>query len=465
MQKTSKLSNAIRLPEPSLKFSPGHGDIANPKYGLMRYHPFDVNMRSRSFDDLKLGLVCEDRFERRITSFTELFHKEINPVWKQHKVPFTGFRDIFVCEIDTEDISVKYLEDFDLTGTPEENFENIAITYRKLIHDLRRKADVVLVQVPPQLDDYHKTKGRDLHNVIKRMGVEEQVFTQLLTANVIDNPKQDISDTIWNLSVAIYTKRGGIPWTLKEFLPVNSSFIGIVFNISKTGEKQIVLTGIAQLYNEFGKQVKCSVTKCEEEGSDFTIDRDIVDGSRSYHLSEEKAESLISMCLERYSEIYGTLPEHIVVHKTTYFKDEEKTGIKKAAGDAEVHYIQVLNFSRGQIYRTPKETKSGFPVHRGTYWEIEPNKRAILYTSGFLDWADTYPGAGSPTPIELRRTDEVDSLQSFANQILAFTKMDWNTCKMIVRMPVTLIYARRVGNVLREGLAPHELIDDVRYYM
>lgn len=461
----SELPNAIRLSEPSLKFSPGHGDIVNPKYGLMRYHPFDINTRSRSFDNLRLGLICEDKFESKITSFTKLFHKEINPVWKQHRVPFTGFKDIFVCEIDTEDIPVKYLEDFDLTGTPEENFENIAITYRKLIHELKGKTDVVLVQVPPQLDDYPKTKGRDLHNVIKRIGVEEQVFTQLLTANVIDNPDQDISDTIWNLSVALYAKRGGIPWTLKEFLPVNSSFIGMVFSISKTGEKQTVLTGIAQLYNEFGKQVKCSVTKCEEEGSDFTIDRDILDGSRSYHLSEEKAESLISMCLKRYSEIYGVPPENIVVHKTTYFKDEEKAGIRKAAKEAMVHFIQVLDFSRCQMYRAPWEEKSGFPVHRGTYWPIEPDERAILYTSGFLDSVDTYPGAGTPAPIELRTTDEGIPLQSFAHQILAFTKMDWNTCKMIVRMPVTLIYARRVGNVLREGLAPHELIDDVRYYM
>jgi len=50
--------NAVILPEHSLKFSSSHEDILNPKYGLNVYHPYDWNSRSRSFDEVRLGVIC-----------------------------------------------------------------------------------------------------------------------------------------------------------------------------------------------------------------------------------------------------------------------------------------------------------------------------------------------------------------------------------------------------------------------
>jgi hypothetical protein len=127
-----------------------------------------------------------------------------------------------------------------------------------------------------------------------------------LTPHSLDNPSQDLSDTMWNLSVAMYAKAGGVPWTLADLLPVSSAFIGISFNIKKMGQDQIVLTGVAQLYNRYGLQVESLVIDCTQPGTDFTVDRDLFDEFRqSYHLSEAKAHALMEGCLTKYRSSYG----------------------------------------------------------------------------------------------------------------------------------------------------------------
>jgi hypothetical protein len=86
-----------------------------------------------------------------------------------------------------------------------------------------------------------------------------------------------------------------------------------------------------------------------------------------------------------------------------------------------------------------------------------------VYTAGLVEFLGTYPGAGSPMPIELRSYGGPTPLVKIAEQAAALSKMDWNTCKPIVQEPV--IYARRVGDVLKEGLQSSEVIDEARYFM
>jgi len=460
---SESLPSIVRVPEARLKFRTGHEPILDPKYGLMDYHPFDWNSGSRKFDRIRLGVACLENHERGILEFIANSEKEILPRWKQNRVKYVPFRMSFQCDLGYSMAEVEHAS-FALSGDVFSDYELIERGYRRAIRALRGKADVVLVEIPPELEPYKESMGRDLHSIVKKIGVQERVLTQILTPHSLNNLSQDLSDTMWNLSVAIYAKAGGVPWTLEDLLPVSSVFVGIAFCVKKTGKDQFVLSGVAQLYNSYGIQVESVVIDCTQLGTDFLIDRDLVDDMRSYHLSEEKAQSLITSCLTKYRSRYGRGPKNIVVHKTTYFKDEEKRGIKKAAPDSEIDFIHLVSHSKHQLFREKDDPKGGYPVNQGSFLQLD-SSRAILYTAGLIDSLGTYPGAGSPVPIELRSYGGVTPLVKIAEQTSALAKMDWNTCKLIVQEPVDLIYARRVGDVLKEGLGSSEVIDEARYFM
>jgi len=225
-----------------------------------------------------------------------------------------------------------------------------------------------------------------------------------------------------------------------------------------------VLTGIAQLYNRYGIHVESFVIDCVQPGNDFIIDRDKIDSFQtSYHLSKTKAKTLIDGCLTKYRAQYGENPRNIIVHKTSYFKEEEQQGIKLAATDSEIDFIHLVSESKHLVFRDQADSKRGYPVDKGSFWPID-DSRAVVYTAGYVDSLETYPGAGSPTPIEIRSYGGKTSLARIAEQSLALAKMDWNTCKLIVQEPVTIVYARRVGDVLKEGLESTEVTDETRYY-
>jgi len=430
---------------------------------LKTYHPFDWNSGGRGFDKITLGIVCSSDYEQKILNFLASFGISIPSKWKQNKVWYVPFETTFQCELDYTSTKITN-PTFSLTGNVPEDYTIVEQQYRSAIRSLKGKADVILVHVPPQLDPYHNAKGRDLHSIIKKIGIQERVLTQVFTAHSLENPLQDMSDTMWNLSVAIYSKAGGIPWTLEESLPVSTAYVGIAFNIKRVPPGQLVLTGIAQLYNRYGIHVESFVIDCVQPGNDFIIDRDKIDSFQtSYHLSKTKAKTLIDGCLTKYRAQYGENPRNIVVHKTSYFKEEEQQGIKLAATDSEIDFIHLVSESKHLVFRDQADSKRGYPVDKGSFWPID-DSRAVVYTAGYVDSLETYPGAGSPTPIEIRSYGGKTSLARIAEQSLALAKMDWNTCKLIVQEPVTIVYARRVGDVLKEGLESTEVTDETRYY-
>jgi hypothetical protein len=60
------LPKVEKLPDVGLKFRKGHEIIYDPKYGLKTYYPFNWNSGSRSFDEIKIGIVCIEGYEQRI---------------------------------------------------------------------------------------------------------------------------------------------------------------------------------------------------------------------------------------------------------------------------------------------------------------------------------------------------------------------------------------------------------------
>ena len=73
----------------------------------------------------------------------------------------------------------------------------------------------------------------------------------------------------------------------------------------------------------------------------------------------------------------------------------------------------------------------------------------LLFTRGSVPIYRTYPGLREPRPIMIRPYSLDTPMSDVAMDILALTKMNWNTTQFDGALPIPIRAARQVGKVLR----------------
>ena len=72
------------------------------------------------------------------------------------------------------------------------------------------------------------------------------------------------------------------------------------------------------------------------------------------------------------------------------------------------------------------------------------------YTNGSIPYYGTYPGRYDPRPLLLCPHESCDStISQIAEEVLALTKINWNSTQMNQRLPIPIRAARKVGEVLK----------------
>ena len=191
---------------------------------------------------------------------------------------------------DGDDSLVANFSDVNLPSSDEDAFGEIVRRYSAKIQTLRDaqpKPDVIVIQIPATFENYFHIDGRDLRVAIKAIGAEKLVMTQLLTEESFgyNVPGYDLCDNMWQLSLAIYVKAGGVPWKIRQ-TDEGTCFIGIAFRIKRGPQGQEILIGLAEVFDEFGESVTIRVVE------------DVFLSDRGYHLSEKKMSNLLALALE-----------------------------------------------------------------------------------------------------------------------------------------------------------------------
>jgi hypothetical protein len=75
-------------------------------------------------------------------------------------------------------------------------------------------------------------------------------------------------------------------------------------------------------------------------------------------------------------------------------------------------------------------------------------RNAFLWTSGYVPKLQTYPGREVPTPLKVRVVFGDVAIEQVLEDILALTKLNFNTCIYGDGVPVTLRFADDVGEIL-----------------
>jgi hypothetical protein len=453
------VSKATVWTEPQLKFRIGiQESIIDPKIGLLLHGPLDFNSKRRRFSIIRLGLICKET--NRIINFLNKLIFSF-PEQKVGDQPYKGFQTIYKASVRMpSENDVIQLTDNEISKalSGANIFQNIVELYDKKIQDfhdkMRGNYDVLIIQIPKELGNYNNPqRSQDLYSSIKASAIRRQIPTQLLTERALTT--EYMCENMWNISLGIYVKAGGVPWMLKEFTDTKA-FIGIAYGIKKLQSGQRVLSGLAMIFNEFGEHVSMLSITSEAFGKDFTLETD-----GSYHLSEEKIAILVEKLVEEYKQIIGNSPEKVVLHKTTFFNPAEKQGVKSVLTKYDCSY-DLVNIIENPSYRLFTSKKR--PPSRGTFLKINSNT-GLIYTTGYVYSLGTYPGFGIPKPLGFHIDEGKTKLELIGKEIFALTKMDWNTTSFMVREPVTTKYASDIVNILKAGLHPDEVVKDIRYYM
>jgi hypothetical protein len=293
-------------------------------------------------------------------------------------------------------------------------------------------------------------KPVDLRSLLKVASMECQIPIQILRPVTTEpyNPdrprREDDATTFWNLVVALFYKSNRLPWRVAELMQ-DTCYLGVSF-FRDRGDSSSVRTALAQVFS------------IDAEGYVFRGEKATIDENNSPHVSAQEASTLAKYAIEVYTNNKGAPPSRVVIHKTSRFSADEQQGFKAGAGQAK---LDLVAFGARSI----KLIRWGSnPPIRGTMVKL-PDQSVLLYTFGYIPYLGVYPGPRVPSPLEILEHHGSASMDRICSEIMALTKLNWNNAKFCTKAPITIGFARRVGEILRNSPPGTKPAEKFKFYM
>jgi hypothetical protein len=259
--------------------------------------------------------------------------------------------------------------------------------------------------------------------------------------------QQSEATRAWNLASAIYYKSGRIPWR-PSGLSRDTCFVGISFHHLKRRVGEVVYASVAQAFSN-------DLEPFALKGASIPPEQR---RNRQPYLSQDQSAELIARVIEMYRDQAGNRPSRIVIHKTSRFDPEEQAGFRSALSTVPACDLVWLGETTFRLLRKGMEEP-----WRGTLCSVGSDEH-YLFTTGYVPYWDEYPGPHVPAPLQIGSPMETD-IRERAREILALSKMNWNSAEGIARHPITLSFARKVGTIMTEMGDNPEPNPSYRFYM
>jgi len=334
---------------------------------------------------------------------------------------------------------------------PHRVLADAAMNAIQTLRAMRNEFDLVLFYLPERWRRGFEAKDGedfDLHDFLKAncasLGIPIQVVNDRENGALGYYCRASVG---WRLSIALYCKAGGVPWTMADAEP-DVAYIGVSY----------ALRGDPEAEPRFA--ICCSqVFDAEGAGLDFIAyeAEDVKVFGKNPFLSRAQMMKVMSRSLDIYQRRHsGRKPKRTVVHKNTEFRRDEIEGCFEAFAsirDVELVHVQQNVPWRG-IYMPKKMQVDPYPVPRGTFLVLD-GRQALLWTQGnakeVVGSGKSYykEGKGIPEPLLLRRFAGQGDMASTCRAVLALSKMDWNNDGPYDRLPVTMSYASTLANIVK----------------
>ena len=260
---------------------------------------------------------------------------------------------------------------------------------------------------------------------------------------------EDEASRAWNFFTALYYKAGGVPWRiLRNSSDFDACFVGVSYfhDVKEEG----VQTSVAQVFNERGEGVVV-------RGGQALVRKD----DKTLHMDRDTSAELLADALALFKREHKHLPARVVCHKSSYFDEHEVAGFEQVTSTLGIDHLDLLSMRKSSVRLFRNRPN---PPLRGTAVRLEDDKW-LLYTQGSVDFYRAYPGLFVPRPLEVH-FDSVDHHpEHLLREVLALTKMNWNSTRFVNAEPITIAASRNVGEILRYVEADGNLQARYSYYM
>ena len=499
------------LPEPPLEFRHDQR-LTDPRNGLALFGPWDADYPSRP-GNISYGVIGTaegiDKFHR----FARLLRSPIvsNPEDHRHRIwrPYPGFDAAFAANwpaagawtgvLDGEKLheavhhgdehlrayetAQLYLDAISTVAKRDENLRLIFCIIPDEVHrNCRPKSILRRDQTtglrPSAAERQKRRSGQlallhhydqsayeysvDFRRQIKARSMTFAIPLQLLRESTLQGPYEaapnasardltPLSDRAWNIATTAYYKAGGKPWRLGTARP-RVCYIGIAFRRVDDKRDGNSACCAAQMFLDTGDGV---VFK-GEYGPWFS------ERGHQFHLSEVAARDLLKGVLGTYRELGGPDLREVFVHSRSEISRDEFRGYRSAvSNNVKVVGVRVRSERREgvRLFRD-----GNYPVQRGTLWRLGQSS-AFLWGSGFEPGIGTYRGAEVPVPLRLDVQHGDADIEQVAQDIMGLTKLNYNACRPGDRLPVTIGFSDKVGEILIGNRGIEAAHPQFKYYI
>jgi argonaute-like protein implicated in RNA metabolism and viral defense len=461
------------IPEPSLLFHTEResDQHVHPLQGLMNFGPYSRSLERPLPDPIRVAFIVPNEGAAKMKRIWDGFFRELKPIYQRDYLPvFPGFEPAFkVRLVPAKDCHIRLDIPEDLVSKNQPH-KILADAFTKAITDISSKGeefDVLIIYLPGSwASGFEGGPGEDfdLHDFIKGLTATFRIPVQLIKEKTADYQCQ--ASIIWNLSLALYVKAGGLPWRLANSQP-GTAFIGLSYALKPGDVDNRFVSCCSQIFDDSGTGLRFLTYGTEAAH----VER------RNPFLSRTEMARLMDRSLSLYqNDRMGQIPARIVVHKTTRFTDDEVAGCRDAlsrVGEVELVQIQENTPWRGVQYiqNVGLGKLGGYPCERGTFLPIS-KREVLLWTSGdspesaSLGKSHYYKEGNSiPAPLLIRRFAGHGDWQQVCSEILNLTKMNWNNDGLYDHMPVTLSYSSVLARIIKRMPKLASGTYDFRFFM
>jgi len=455
--------------EPKLMFN--NGEACNPQVGLIRYGP---RLKSDTKQIVSVGIIGSNQ---SISSTITLLDKMKFAVFPKsdvtrYRLPFPGFSqysklNIELAYLQSKQEAITHNEITVMKEKPRNErtneFARLVLEKMDIIYEKSHPPDLIIVSIPENIMEICKdsrldkpklklSNGDDFHDIIKLHGMKIKTPTQIIRHETfIQKNTQDIALICWNLAAAIiYKSQKGFPWKL-TYLEENTCYVGITFYKEKSEDNKQIRASMAQVFLDSGESFIL-------RGDAFIWDNK--KSQNSPHLDQENAKNLIDKVITQYTKIKRVKPTRLVIHKSSKFWPNELEGFLKSSDNIDNRdFVAINSNAKIKLYR-----RDNWHIVRGLRISSIDQKKHFLYTVGYTPQLRTYLGYGVPRPLEFEFFTEDPPIKKISEELLAFTKLDWNNTFFSTKEPVTIDVSRRLGSILANNYAKSMTIDPHYYY-
>lgn len=451
----------------------------HPMRGLLTNKPYETGVNDFLEKSIALGIISPLQDAPAFYQFLENQNAKIEKHNDKDNyiIDYEGFFTTYGVSLsfptpnDSEWERINEPQITEIKETAQQIKQLICDSIVKINSTTRRK--IIVIYIPQRWESYtsYQIDGEsfDLHDYLKAFCAEKGIMSQLIREKTINDTTQKCQINWW-LSLSFFVKSFRTPWILAN-TNNTTAFAGLGYSVeNKNDINGHIVLGCSHIYSSNGEGLKYKLARISNDRIQWR--------HKKPHLCYDDAYEFGKSIVNLFYESMNELPKRVVVHKRTFFTDEEKQGIIDSISDnnriesidlIEINFEDNIKYASSKIYNG-KVDIDGFSVSRGTCIQLN-SKEALLWAHGVIPsvinpkW-NFYPGGRYiPKPLRIIKHYGTGSLEQIANEILGLTKMNWNSLNMYSQLPATISSSNdiaRIGKLIGAN-SKHEY--DYRYFI